>query len=258
MANVRPILFSGPMVRALLDGRKTQTRRLIKAEVGPPPDMLNMEHAARHVAPYLDAYCGGPRTELNPRGMTSKWCWWTRDDRPCLPQFDVRYKPGDVLWVRETWQALSFGDYVPTKHRVSDVRFAATDALANLSPDDRGYPWRPSIFMPRWASRITLEITDVRVQRLHEISEADAIAEGVSKIRDNCYAIKGFDYDLSGLGHNSPTIPFAKLWERINGPGKEINGEWVSAWDANPWIVALTFNVHTMNIDAIMAQAEAA
>jgi hypothetical protein len=255
MQSIRPILFSGPMVRALLDGRKTQTRRLIKADVGPPPDMLNMEHAARHIAPYLDAYCGGPRTELNPRGMTSKWCWWTRDDRPCLPLFDVRYKPGDLLWVRETWGLDCFDDGQSRSWKRPVYRADDGDA-----PMDNGKPtpWKPSIFMPRGRSRLTLEITDVRVQRLHEISETDAVAEGVSKIRDNCYAIKGFDYDLSGLGHNSPIIPFAKLWDHINGPGNQINGEWVSAWEQNPWTVALTFNVHKQNIDAFLQEREAA
>lgn len=246
----RPILFSGAMVRALLDGRKTQTRRIVKHPLlDDVPDTADVVHEnPRHAAPYLDSYCGGAKTPDNPRGMTEWWCWWTRDDRPCH-QFKCPYgKPGDLLWARETWQALSFGDYQPTKHHVSDVRFAATDTLGSADKDVRGYSWRPAIHMPRWASRITLELTGVKIERLKDISEEDAKAEGCGPtIPDD---VK--DHPLAKHIGPNPRNHFAAVWERINGetgPG---------SWEDNPWVWALEFRVHTVNVDEFMRQVEAA
>ncbi|MGG7519651.1 hypothetical protein ACQ3G6_17385 [Allorhizobium undicola] len=204
----RPILFSAPMVRALLAGTKTQTRRILKPQ--PMPDM---------------ALVG-----LYAPGLTAVFGYDTPD-----ADFKVRLRsiPGDRLWVRETWQALSFGDYQPTKCSQSEVRYAATDPCAYLDTEARGYPWRPSIFMPRWASRLTLIVTDVRVERLQDISQADAKAEGAKKPMmiaddDPCTYIDGY----------------ADLWDSINGQG---------AWEANPWVAAYTFTVHRCNIDQMAA-----
>lgn len=233
----RPILFSAPMVRALLDGRKTQTRRIAKHPLlDDVPNPLDVVHEnLRHAAPYLDSYCGGAKTSENPRGMTEWWCWWTRDDRPCH-QFKCPYgKPGDLLWARETWQALSFGDYQPTKHHVADVRFAATDALGSTDKDVRGYSWRPAIHMPRWASRITLELTGVKIERLNDISKQDVIAEGITE-RD------GAPIEDAVCGWHEP---YAALWEKLNGPG---------SWEDNPWVWALEFYVHSVNVDELVAR----
>ena len=93
-------------------------------------------------------------------------------------------------------------------------------------------PWVPSIHMPRWASRLVLEIVSVRLERLQDISEKDALAEGVTKIRDGCHVIKGFDYDKAGLCHTHAVTPFEKLWESINGPG---------SWALNPWVWVVEF-----------------
>ncbi|RWR30488.1 hypothetical protein D2T29_12520 [Sinirhodobacter populi] len=209
----KPILFSGPMIRALLDGRKTQTRRVLK----PQPD-----------------YRG-------PSGFEDdKEAWgWEDEDGSHVSVLDIKpngYWAGDRLWVRETWQGLTFGDYRPTKDRVCDLRYAATDPLAESDKDARGYPWRPSIFMPRWASRLTLTVTDVRVQRLQEITLGDICAEGLAR---SIYEFKpvqrGFD-------------AWKSLWDGLNaGRGY--------GWDRNPWVVALTFEVAQKNIDDL---AEAA
>lgn len=245
MSKVKPILFSAPMVRALLDGSKTQTRRVLKAEVPPSPgdDAWLRKHidgssvtAPRHSAAYLDAYCSERKTAQNPRGMSRNWCWWTRDDRQCLPTFSVQYAPGDLLWVRESWTIEDTDGWGPQP---------CYAYMADHPGDPKGLGWRPSIFMPRTASRITLEVTGVKVERLNDITDADALAEGVTRIRDNCHVIKGFDYDLSGLCHTSPVTPYYKLWEHLNGP---------CSWDANPWIVAVTFKVHPINVDAFLAQ----
>lgn len=164
----RPILFSGEMVRAILDGRKTQTRRVAKgiALEWLAPDMFTPEFVAL------------PENGLCPYGYS-----------------------GDRLWVRETFQ--SYGD---------GFAYRATPVI----PDNRN--WKPSIFMPRSASRITLEITNVRVERLNEITEMDAEAEGV--------------YVWSDSG-NPAIWKFHCLWDDINGKKYP--------WSSNPWVWVVEF-----------------
>lgn len=206
----RPILFSGPMIRALLAGTKTQTRRILN----PQPNMLN-----------------GGKPLNNGRGSYSIEGGWKR----------IPISAGDRLWVRETWQGLTFGDFRPTKHEPCEVRYAATDPCADLDAEARGYPWRPSIFMPRFASRLTLAVTDVRVERLKDISETDAIAEGADIAEGHRSQITGGPMVKVGAGtYMSPIAWYHRLWNEINGAG---------AWDANPWVVAYTFTVHRSNID---------
>ncbi len=198
------IIFSAPMVRALLAGRKTQTRRLCKLNDDPKSPLF----------------------------------------------FKVPYAPGDRLYVRENFQLLRFGDYLPTKACPADVRFAATDPLADLSPEDRGYPWRPCIHMPRWASRMFLTVTDVRVQRLQEISEADARAEGLTPVLKSMPPLQGCDGALRSRevfewekGWSVNAVPaFGALWNSLH----TVDG---TRWDDNPWIVAVSFDVHHGNID---------
>jgi hypothetical protein len=181
----RPILFSAPMVRALLDGRKTQTRRVLK------PQLL------------FDAadVCIG---------------------QALAPKFD----PGDRLWVREklsyNWQAAAW-DYA------ADGSWVKACRLPDPSPERYRQGVLASMFMPRWASRLTLLVTDVRVQRLQDISERDALAEGVA---------------LAGLAGVEPVGAFALLWMSINGP---------DAWAENPWVAAISFDVVRANIDQVPA-----
>ena len=175
----RPILFSGPMVRAILVGNKTQTRRVIK----PQP---NSVRASALVSSGLE---DGHGNELRcPYG-----------------------KPGDHLWVRETWAALHPG----TDDVMSEVDPQPPICSLAYMADNRNINgnWRTSIFMPRWASRITLEITGIRIQRLSEISHADGKAEGFDSLD-----------------------AFALLWDRIN----EKRGY---GWHANPWVWAVEFRV---------------
>lgn len=223
----RPTIFSAPMVRALLDGRKTQTRRILK----PQPEFFDVPiEAGRGVGRR------GRPNELWPfRCMghpdERDWQRWAkRAVGPCAP--------GDRLWVREAWcrdaeaegKALYRAD---GEHVVLDDGdgFTAT----NRDGSERS-PWRPSIHMPRWASRLTLGVTQVRVERLHDISEADATAEGARP------APGGWWSHAEGQAGVTAKASFGVLWNSING---------ADAWAANPWVVATTFSVHRANIDAL-------
>lgn len=214
----RPILFSGPMVRALLDGRKSQTRRILSSDK--PNSLFNGKWADSYV--------------LDPGN--AEW----RDN-------DVRYAVGDRLWVRETLK------------RDDDEawRFAADGKPITMSYDDPRVPhmiaWAHhkeagtcvSIHMPRWASRLTLIVTDVRVQRFQEISEEDAIAEGAHPcgVLPEFGGMPMWGIDGEQLG-NTPVAAFSFYWDRLNGRRG-------FGWDANPWVVALTFDVIQQNIDQI-------
>lgn len=210
MATERPILFSGGMVMAILEGRKTQTRRVMK----PQP-----KHPA---VSQSDAY---------------PLSWYGHGDLGIDPEvWNCPYGvPGDRLWVRETWWSIpepSVSDLrdgadtwpEPTGPQEQRVAYAA-DGDDPVSVRQWGWKLRPSIFMPRWASRITLEITDVRVQRVQEISAADCAAEGIRSrgIDPPCIA--------SALLYLSD---YQELWDSINA--KRGFG-----WEANPWVWALSF-----------------
>jgi len=181
----RPIIFSAPMVRAILDGRKTQTRRILKSS----------PHSQAERAQHFEG---------------TRWDW-LRYDGLRLATFNCPYsQPGDLLWVRETWARYNIDQ---DSH---DMAYRATPP-ADWPSDGN---WRPSIFMPRWASRITLEVTAVRIERLQDISEKDSWAEGCD----------GWDDDVTGgcSGYGE----FAQLWSEIHGPG---------SWDANPWVWVIEF-----------------
>jgi len=207
--NARPILFSAPMVRALLAGTKTQTRRIVK----PQPNLAAVHEPVRP----------------EPRG-NGCWIFMVHTDRPHY-QFatgGVRCpygSPGDLLWVRETWARYKINQ------DSCEIAYRATPA-----PDwPEGGNWRPSIFMPRQRSRITLRITDLRVQRLQETNEADAIAEGAEPLL------------VAPDGGSSPHVEgYRRLWDSINGAG---------AWDADPFVWALTFEVLQKNVDEVLQAA---
>jgi hypothetical protein len=197
----RPIIFSAPMVRALLDGRKTQTRRVLGKTSG-RVNIFNAEIA------WADSYVMDPGNAE-----------WRARYTP--------YAPGDRLYVREAIDKASDRDGV----------FYRADYEAQHG-DATGLGWRPSIHMPRWASRLTLTVTEVRVQRLQEISAGDSIAEGVEC--ETCTAMG--QSACHGRGCFASIDAYRTLWNSLHGP---------DAWDANPWVVALTFNVKRGNIDQI-------
>lgn len=252
----RPILFNAQMILALLNGSKTQARRAVNPQ------------------PYVDKhgnYCwndrnfgqdsSGPRTQAIASQLPS-----SETGRVICPQG----KPGDRLWVRETWRigawdenkgALAidymasppgetpwitvpedlenyYGESVFEKYWMQST----DDCIeSDLSTDADGkYHWepgqspcrvRPSTHMPRWASRITLEITGVRMERLHEISEADAMAEGCTENHNGYFW--GGPHAVSGLKQMvTAKKAYCDLWESINGPG---------SWDVNPWVWVVEF-----------------
>jgi hypothetical protein len=205
----RPILFSAPMVRALLDGTKTQTRRVAKitaimgnrVPVYPPEELIELE---------AGEFRQGVMHYLSTGALSGP--------------YDIGFAVGDRLWVREAWRV---GQCYDRRLSNTHVPVAYEATPREHQPSGR---LRPSIFMPRWASRLTLTVTDVRVERLQDISEEDALAEGIDRIRFPEVGEWGW-----------PQRKYAELWNSINGPG---------AWEANPWVVAISFTVGRHNIDA--------
>lgn len=169
----------------------------------------------------------------------------------------VRFAVGDVLWVRET------GCELDRDHRFvygrREYAYAADMRPGSDSDGIRkeyGYKWKPSIHMPRWASRLTLKVTGVKVERLQDMegqhpSDSDAIAEGVNAIHhgDGAYYYSAFRDHPDGQNYCDPADAFRELWDSINGAG---------SWDSNPWIVAVTFTVHQQNVDAFLGGKAAA
>lgn len=199
----KPIIFSAPMARALLDGSKTQTRRILKPQ---PPEGST-----------FFAY------DIGDQGFFARFLDEDENGNADLPFAKISAMKGDRLWVRENWTTGQHLDKTPPR----DI---PQEQSIGYPADPDGGPWlgriRPSIHMPRWASRLTLTVTDVRVERLQGISRGDAMQEGCPhpNMQD---------------GPN-PVDWFRGVWSDINGP---------DAWDQNPWVVAYTFTVKKRNID---------
>ena len=215
----RPILFSSEMVRALLSGRKTQTRRVVK--------WANEEHSLvrlkdRYAAPVRDGvgltwipYGGSPEVPMPPEKISE------------LSPYGAI---GDRLWVRETWDVGFTSDEQWVRFRVDDtcspVEYEHRNSLIDNWDNYHTPGWRPSIHMPRWASRLTLELTDVRVERVQAITNSDAIAEG---------CVGGAT--VEGYSEDNPADPYeeyAILWDALNAKRGY-------SWDSNPWVWVLSF-----------------
>ena len=225
----RPILFSAQMVRALLDGRKTQTRRIIT----PGNSLFNGGRwSALHKRQEWDwegAWVdGGPSPMGNP-GPYLKLPWQAGDDdfEGSVHRIYPVIQPGDRLWVKEAVAWVSGWGW---RYR------ADNDDLSEKREQGEVGRWRSPIHMPRWASRLTLTATDVRPQRLSEISLGDCYAEGctVGQTEANSGALP--------VGWTGPWHEYRSLWNSLHGP---------DAWDANPWVWVKTFDVHLGNIDSI-------
>jgi len=297
----KPILFSGAMVRKIIEDLKTNTRRVMNPQPSayvPSPNV----HPAKHDSAYFDSYCNAEKTMANPRGMSEFWCWWTPDNRQGPDWIRCPYgRPGDRLWVRETfWCAnescdheycggCDLGSLLPLGKDYAEVQYVATPECCDLpilsgtetiNPEHSGHThghgdwwlgppsdwdghsdyhgtgmWEflpttfttkhPSIHMPRWASRLTLEIVSVKVERVQEISEEDAKAEGVEP-----YSMTQQDIDDLQISDVSPN---EKELARLMGPGSfshkftfqmlwdELNKKRGFGWDKNPWVWCIEF-----------------
>lgn len=212
----KPILFSAPMVRALLAGTKTQTRRVASVKRGIMFDDLEWEDFGN--------------------GMR---CGRFRQD-----QMQARIAVGDRLYVREAWTSdtRNIGTKPSLLSPTEPVWYIADDGTMNVTEWSlRAHQTRPGMFMPRWASRLTLAVTDVRVLRLQDISDEDARAEGTP-----CYVCGRTmdgksESDCHCFHRHADAGDYRHLWEHINGSG---------SWDKNPWVAAYTFMVERANIDA--------
>lgn len=249
----RPILFSAPMVRALLEGRKTQTRRIIT------PHNLRvytggLDYSGRYVKPDEAMFEAAFNNARNFRAIEGVFAWVT-DPAPhqvgaVMSQWTGRlaYSAGDRLWVREAWRCEARLD--KRAPRDIDTNYPGVKYIATDEPDDFGIEGkeRRAMHMPRWASRITLEVTGVKVERLQDISEADAIAEGIEYCpieEDGLGGWKCYAPEPKGQDEwSSPYHSYRTLWDSINGPG---------AWKNNPWVSATTFRIINGNIDQMEA-----
>jgi hypothetical protein len=219
------------MVRAILEGRKTQTRRLMKLPSNIDEPILQSFHKGFYGANYGGKPFGVKHgfVPLNKMGGIAT--------KPFHDHFIIcpYGKPGDRLWVRETfysWRCKTYSSAGSTEGPDQAVYAADGGHVLN------GAKWRPSIHMPRWASRIMLELTEVRVQRLQEISEADARAEGVERLSDAAACLTPWkNYRLKpgapfAMNHSIAAASFMSLWDSINGDQSS---------NANPWVWAITF-----------------
>jgi hypothetical protein len=212
----RPILFSAPMVKAIIAGHKTQTRRVVKPSA------------------YQKRYVKGSWGKRVP--TMKEWNLMAGDAQTAIKVSAGKYEcpygqPGERLWVRETWACRAKIERVlGVCYRADEVTISYPDRIMELAKIGTRYAgnWRPSIFMPRWASRITLEIAEVRVERVQDISEADAKAEGMASVRDEWMGACG-DFDET-LTHKQL---YEILWDSINGKAHP--------WSSNPWVWVVGF-----------------
>jgi hypothetical protein len=215
----RPILFSSPMVRALLSDRKTMTRRVVSKNNSCTSgrfEKLNLESA------FVTESMGGQQILK---------AMWDENGDKTIHRIFPKWETGDRLWVRETWLLVNGCE------GLEDFTTYRADGVISY-PDNEPVKWKPSIHMPRWASRITLEITNVRVERLQEISEEDCLKEGIQK-SDN-EGLRNWPY--MGANHHIKGTPkvfsfarqaFESLWDSINGKKYP--------WSSNPWVWVVEF-----------------
>lgn len=224
---IKPILFNTEMVRAILDGRKTCTRRVIKPQWEECPTCKYVHNEYIYDKMAENVYCA-------------------RCGYPLEPERRSPYQPGDILYVRETWQYLYELD--GNEQVIEDTGkyyYAATDTIPfDAYVDENGVthdhtPWRPSIHMPKEAARIWLRVTDVRVERLQEITEEGAIREGAEG--EKCHHINVGAFGCTDCMNTGwiepPQVEFMQIWDStIKKSDLDRYG-----WNANPWVWVIEF-----------------
>lgn len=219
------------MVRAVLEGRKTQTRRIVKPQ--PRPGRYGPSHHSKPnglIGPIEGCLGGGDYHVWEGKRATA--CLTTGGVYVALDQCPYG-EPGDVLWVRENWRPIP--EHLSQCTGPADIRFAASVGEAEWAISK----WRPSIHMPRWACRVRLRLTEIRIERLQQISREDIHAEGCEVPRcPKCGYTRGdchLHMDHSRCGELLPpheVTAYIKLWESIHGAG---------SWELNPWVWVVSF-----------------
>lgn len=221
MQKEHPILFSTAMVEALLDGRKTLTRRVVKSE---KVDIFTEDIKFGYTT-------FTPEQHISVRGK-----WYDNGEARYGESFvKCPYgQPGDTLYVRETWQHTRWALNMSLTDENSGYIYKASENGRDWEQNDENWKWKPGIHLPKEGSRIWLEITDVRVERLQDISKEDAKAEGLYREWDGShYWFRDYG-GLSGLLKDA-VRSFKSLWDKINGEKHP--------WDSNPWLWCVSFNV---------------
>lgn len=215
----KPILFSTPMVQAILDGRKSQTRRIVKPMRGMQSEWLSMDLINKVKEGQI---VKGGWQMFHPNGGEKSPLGWIKSN----------YQIGDILWVRETWQQeceliqIACGDWSNAYLNATGNYVYKSDNIILPSETETFSKWKPSIFMPKEACRIFLKVTNVRVERLNDISEGDAISEGIISKNEKLF----FDYENKTFHYLSPQNSFKSLWNSIN-----------KNWEENPFVWVYTF-----------------
>lgn len=234
----RPILFSGPLVRAILAGTKTETRRLVTpgtSEVAYPWDQLDWDaHVSTEsrAEPHTERCQGRDYCSVMIDGHPSEPCSFGHGEYIHVPgkietrqRVFCRITPGDVLWVRESWRTCATLDDVKPSELPEDAPLLyAADKHASGETGEWG-KGRPSIFLPKWASRIRLRVTEVRAERLQWITGAGVLAEGVDNGSSNP--------TMGARWENQQRMAFERLWDKINGKR--------TPWASNPWVWVIRF-----------------
>lgn len=232
-----PLLFQPDMVNALLDGRKTQTRRIVDwkrlhKQAGLPfPTRCKLAWFKILSGWGIDAGDGVMRAVSCPYGDRGDLIW-VREAFLCGYEFDENDVPTDK---ERVW------------YRASNPDLRWFDGESDWPRENA--PWKPSIHMPRWASRLTLRITDIRVERMQDISREDAIAEGIERCEwmYACDPWKNYIPKQSPCrGFSYPPRSYQSLWESINGR---------ESWEENPWVWVIEFEVIQANVDSVLAEA---
>ena len=211
--NEKAILFSGSMVKAILDGSKTETRRIVKPQ------------------PEVEGLTIGRITDTTGLKKEMGKCFWFDDDYHQVGRVFSPYAlDGQILWVRETWQHTKVLNLSPDDDNYGYIYRADGQPW----DDYEGWTWKPSLFMPKDACRIRLNVGSVHVERLQDISKEDAIAEGIQKYYDE-EITKSWRYRdyLKNAWGNDPIESFKSLWISINGE---------DSWGENPFVWVVKFN----------------
>ncbi len=227
--NEYPLFLSATVIESILSGKKTQTR----VPVHPQPSVyvpIENNHLPKHPKGYLDSYCSEPKTDKNPRGMSDRWCWWSPDNRQGPDWIKCPFGvPGDRLWIKETWRAPVEFDSMGTdqiKEKCLSAGYQGFWCPVEYFDSKRdGWPThpilapgrlRPAATMPRELARLVLEISQIEIQRLQEITKEQLTKEG-----------------LGEYSEEEARVEFQNQWKDCYNRK--------APWKNDPWVWVLSF-----------------